>query len=67
MSTAVESDTARKRVATLKALAALRGFAVHELTVGGFMVARWNLAKHCATVTDLEAFLRQAGVEVAAS
>lgn len=49
-----------KRLATLKAQFALRGFAVHEAR-DGFLVSRWNLTKHLPTLDDLERFARVVG------
>lgn len=53
-----ESD--RKRLATLQAKFALRGFAVIPATQG-FNVVRWNLTRHCFDLDSLEAFARQVG------
>ena len=51
-----------KNLANLIALFALRGFAVHQLTVGGFLVGRWNQTKHCANLAELESFAEKVGV-----
>lgn len=51
----------QKRLANLKALFALKGFAVHEVTVGGFFVSKWNLTKFCPALADLESFAQQVG------
>ena len=51
----------QKRLATVTAQLALKGFQVHALAVGGYFVARWNLCRYCAAVEDLEAFARQVG------
>lgn len=52
----------RKTLSTLMAAFALAGYAVHELSCGGFVVARWNLTRHCPDVHALAAFARQIGV-----
>lgn len=55
-------DDDRKPVARLKAAFALAGHAVHELADGGFLVCRFNFARHCPDVTALAAFAKLAGV-----
>ncbi|MGC4395807.1 hypothetical protein [Hydrogenophaga sp. T2] len=50
-----------KRLSTLKAQMALRGFQVHDTIAGGWLVARWNLSRYCATLDDLAAFAKQVG------
>lgn len=50
-----------KRLATLKAQMALRGFQVHDTVTGGWLVARWNLSRYCPTLNDLAAFAKQVG------
>lgn len=54
------AEANRKRLATLKAKFAIRGFAVIEATQG-YNVARWNLTRHCFDLDSLEAFARQVG------
>jgi hypothetical protein len=49
-----------KRLANLTAQFALRGFEVYEVK-DGFLVTRWNLSKHVATLDDLERFARVVG------
>ena len=61
MSAAIAQALDRKRLATLKAQLALKGFAVHEVTVGGFFVSKWNLTKFCPALADLESFAAQVG------
>jgi hypothetical protein len=51
-----------KAVATLKASYAIAGHAVHELADGGFLVCRFNLAKHCPDLRALAAFAKLVGV-----
>jgi len=49
------------RIATLKAQLALKGFAVHDVSTGGYFVSRWNMAKFCPAIVDLESFAAQVG------
>lgn len=56
-----ESCNVSKRRANVIAALAIRGFAVHELSCGGFLVARWNLSRHCASLEALTQFARQVG------
>lgn len=51
-----------KSEATLIAHFALKGFAVHRLEAGGYLVARWNLSRHCADLSELESFAEKTGV-----
>lgn len=51
----------KKRLVTLKAQMALRGFQVHDTATDGWLVARWNLSRYCKTLDDLEDFARQVG------
>lgn len=50
-----------KRIATIKAQLALKGFAVHDVSIGGYFVAKWNLTKFCPALADLESFAAQVG------
>lgn len=63
MSAAIAPALDLKRLATLKAQLALKGFAVHDVTTGGWFVSRWNLTKFCPGpgLEDLEVFARQVG------
>ena len=45
-----------KRIATVMARLALAGFSLFPLADGSYVVARWNLSQHAATLTDAEAF-----------
>lgn len=51
-----------KRLATLKARAALAGVAIHMLANGGYLACRWNLSKDLADLDALETWLKQQGV-----
>jgi hypothetical protein len=55
-------DDEGKALATLKAAYALAGYAVHDLSCGGYLVARWNVTKHCPDRHALAGFSRQIGV-----
>lgn len=61
MSAAIAQAVDQKFLATLKAQLALKGFAVHDVTTGGWFVSRWNLTKFCPALPDLEAFASQVG------
>lgn len=61
MTATITDALEQKRLATLKAQFALRGFQVHDVSTGGYFVARWNLTKFCPAIVDLEAFARQVG------
>ncbi|KRC11515.1 hypothetical protein ASE11_19090 [Hydrogenophaga sp. Root209] len=56
---AVTTPSDQKRLANLKALFALKGFAVHDVSTGGWFVAKWNLTKFCPALADLESFAAQ--------
>ena len=61
MSAAIAQALDQKRIATIKAQLALKGFAVHDVSTGGFFVAKWNLTKFCPALADLQAFAEQVG------
>jgi hypothetical protein len=50
-----------KRLATVTAQLALKGFQVYPVATGGYFVARWDRTKFCAAIEDLEAFAAQVG------
>lgn len=50
-----------KRLATLTAQLALRGFSVYEVVNGGFFVARCDGTRYCPAIADLEAFAVRVG------
>jgi hypothetical protein len=50
-----------KRVATLRARAALAGFELVEMADGSFVIARWTLTRALANLAAVEAFLAQVG------
>ncbi len=51
-----------KRLATLRAKAALQGISVHQLADGGFLVCRWNMTKDVPDLDALARFLFTMGV-----
>lgn len=51
-----------KRFATLQALLALKGFAVHKLSCGGYLIARWDLSTYAPDLRGLSAFAERVGV-----
>jgi len=51
----------QKFLATLKAQLALKGFAVHDVSTGGYFVSAWHTTRFCAAIADLEAFAVQVG------
>lgn len=53
-------DAVDKRVATLKARAALAGYQLH-VVADGFMVARWGLTHTLPTADEAERWLDRAG------
>jgi len=55
---------ARKTVSTWTAKAACRGYEVHELADGTYLVCRWNLSRACPDLRALQAFLRVLGIAV---
>ena len=55
------TSNCNKQVATLTAQFALRGFAVHSLAEGGWLVERWGLVRHCRDITALQEFSVQVG------
>lgn len=52
-----------KKVATLRAMLALHGgHELIELDDGSFVVSKWNLTRHCATIDEVEQFAKRIGV-----
>ena len=60
-SPATEDALARKAQTTLAALLALRGYSLHELACGGFLVARWDRTLHCSDLAGVRAFYERLG------
>ena len=62
MSAVAEPITpAVKARASLVAALALRGYAVHELATGGFLVVWQGHSRHCSDLDELARFARQVG------
>lgn len=57
-------DADRKHLATLTAHLALKGFSLHELACGGFLVARWDRTLRCPDLHAVRAFCHRAGVSI---
>ena len=53
-----------KRLATLQAVLALKGFELHPTTTGIYIVMRWNWARRLATLDDVQDFAQQVGVQL---
>ena len=53
-----------KRLATLQAVLALKGFELHPTTTGIYIVMRWNWACRLATLDDVQDFAQQVGVQL---
>ena len=56
-----QPDAERKEVATLAARLAFKGFSLHELAGGGFLIARWDRTAHCSDLRAVAGFLRRVG------
>lgn len=61
---AIAQEQTTKSLANLIAGFAVSGFAVNQLTDGGFLVCRWGLSKHCPDLRSLSAFAHQVGARV---
>ncbi|MDN8615484.1 hypothetical protein [Variovorax ginsengisoli] len=55
------SEDQAKQLANLKAQLALRGFTVHDVSSGGWVIGRWDRTLFAAKLADLEAFLLRVG------
>ena len=56
---ALDEDAERRRFANLRARLALRGFVLHELATGGYLVGRWDRTKYAPDLAAVAAFLAQ--------
>lgn len=56
MTAALAQALDQKRLATLKAQLALKGFQVHDVVTGGYFVSAWHTTRFCPALADLEAF-----------
>ncbi len=50
-----------KRIASLQAALALRGFELRPRHGGGWLIVRWNLVRDAGDLQAVEAFARQVG------
>lgn len=57
------ADAKRKEQARLTVYAARRGYVVHALGTGSFLLGRWGHCKELADLPALAAALRQMGVQ----
>lgn len=58
-----DEDTERKAFATLAARLALRGYALHDLSCGGFLISRWDRTAHFSDLSGVRQFLQRIGGE----
>jgi hypothetical protein len=54
-------DARRKALATAAACLALKGFALHPLACGAFLICKWDRSVHCADLIAIEAFIAKIG------
>jgi hypothetical protein len=52
-----------KRLANLKALAALAGHTLNQVSSGGYVLSRWTHSRHFDNLDTAEALLAQMGVK----
>ena len=57
-------DADRKAFARFAAPLAIAGYALHELSGGGCLVARWDRTLHCPDLQAVQAFCDRAGVRI---
>jgi hypothetical protein len=58
------SDADQKAFARVAAPLAIAGYALHELSCGGYLVARWDRTLHCPDLHAVRAFCGRAGVRI---
>ncbi len=58
---AVQAELDLKAFATLQAMLALKGFSLHELSCGGFLVSRWDRTAHFSDLSGVRQFLQRIG------
>ena len=51
----------RKTLSTLAALLARKGYSLHELACGGFLIARFDRTAHCSDLGAVRAFYDRLG------
>lgn len=56
-----DDDAAGKALATLRALLAMHGHTLHELSSGGFLVTKWGLCRELPDLRSAAQFARQIG------
>lgn len=60
----MDADVHRKRLATLQAALARKGYELHPTADGIYIVCRWNLARSLKTLDDVKRIARQMGVSL---
>ena len=53
-----DGDAQRKRLANISAYLALNGFALHQLSCGGYLISRWDRTSFAPDLRCAEAFLQ---------
>ena len=51
----------RKAQSTLAAMLAMKGYSLHELAFGGFLIARWDGSVHCSDLGAVRRFYERLG------
>ncbi len=59
--TTAETEAKRKRLDTLRAELALRGYELHNTAGATFIVRRWGLTKQLDDIGDVERFAHMVG------
>ena len=54
-------DAARKGFTNIAAQLALMGYALYELSCGGYLIARWDRNLHCSDLNGVRAFYQRIG------
>ena len=54
-----DSDAQRKRLANVSAHLCRAGYALHHLSCGGYLIARWDRSTYAPDLRCAEAFLAQ--------
>ena len=50
-----------KSFQTMRAALALKGFELHRLDSGAYVIHKWNLTKHCSDLACVADFLKKVG------
>ncbi len=57
----LDADQERKAYSTLAVRLALKGYALHDLSCGGFLVSRWDRTAHFSDLSGVRQFLQRIG------